>query len=387
MEAIGTLAGGIAHDFNNILTSIIGYSELAQLEIGPESKIGKDLQQVINAGKRASDLVRQILTISRQSEQTRQPLQIQLILKETLKLLRPSISTAIDIQTTIADHCPPIMADPTEIHQVIMNLCTNAYHAMRDTERNDHVLGIRLEPIELDDKETLSPALHVSSGRFIKLTISDTGAGMDAQTMARIFDPYFTTKEKGRGTGLGLATVHSIVTGSGGAIVVDSKKGEGTTFKVYFPAAEEKISLTEELLDNLVTTQGTERILVIDDEEAIVQLMGRVLPQFGYRVTALTSGAAALRLFMEEPSAFDLVISDMNMPNMMGTDLARAFLEQRPDLPIILCTGFSDKVDKETARNLGIRDLLYKPVEIPLLVKLMRKILDEEKGESVGETP
>jgi CheY-like chemotaxis protein len=381
MEAIGTLAGGIAHDFNNILTSIMGYAQLAQLEIGDGDKVQQDLQQVINASIRASELVRQILTISRQSEQIRQPVEIHLILKETLKLLRPSISTTIAIQSAIEENCPPIMADPTEIHQVIMNLCTNAYHAMRDTERADHVLGIRLEPVDLDGKEALIPALHIPPGRFIKLTISDTGSGMDATTMARIFDPYFTTKEKGHGTGLGLATVHSIVTSSGGAISVESKKGEGSTFSVYFPVHEESSSYQEGLVESLVATKGngTEHILVIDDEEPIVQLMQRILPQFGYRVTALTSGEEALRLFMEQPSAFDLIITDMNMPKMMGTDLARAFLKTRPDIPIILCTGFSEQINPEKTKNIGIRELVYKPVEITALAKLVRKILDSNK--------
>lgn len=378
LEAIGTLAGGIAHDFNNILTAILGYTDLAQQEVGAQSSAGKDLQKVITAGKRAVDLVRQILTISRQSEKEQQPVKIQYIIKEALKLLRPSISTLINIKSFIDVECPAILADSTEIHQVIMNLCTNAFHAMSDMPRADHVMELRLAPVELDQITMLNLGLNVTGGRFVELTVSDTGCGMDAGTMTRIFDPYFTTKEKGQGTGLGLATVHSIVTAGGGAITVDSKIGQGATFCIFWPVHEGGILAQEPVKDDKIVERGTERIMVIDDEEPITQFLQRTLAKFGYQVSTYTSCEEAIRIFTQRPTAYDLVITDLNMPKVMGTDLARAFLETRPDIPIILCTGFSENVDREQAKRLGIRELVYKPVDRDVLASLVRKILDEE---------
>jgi PAS domain S-box-containing protein len=380
LEAIGTLAGGIAHDFNNILSAILGYTDLVREEIGEQSQAGKDLQQVIMASQRAIDLVKQILTISRQGEQKKQPVKIQYIIKEALKLLRPSISTLINITSTIDLECPEILADPTEIHQIIMNFCTNAYHAMREMQRENHIMTLRLEPVVLDSTAVLKLGLNISAGRFVKLVVSDTGCGMDAATMARIFDPYFTTKEKGQGTGLGLATVHSIVADCGGAVTVASEIGQGTTFSVYLPVFEGDIPAKKEQKENKIVALGTERIMVIDDEGLIVQLLQRMLKKYGYRVSTFTSAEDALRIFIDEPTAYDLVITDMNMPKVLGTDLARAFLETRPEIPIILCTGFSEKVDLEQARLIGIRGFMYKPMEQNVLLNLVRNILDNNQS-------
>ncbi|MBU0675544.1 MAG: GAF domain-containing protein [Proteobacteria bacterium] len=379
IEAIGTLAGGIAHDFNNLLSVILGYTELARGEVGPQSKIGTDLQEVITAAKRASDLVRQILTISRMTEHQRQPIKIQYIIKEALKLLRPSISTSIQINSFIKNDYPEILADPTEIHQVIMNLCTNAYYAMRQVQRENHVLEIRLESVELERKMAIQLGLHLTPGRYVKLTVADTGSGMDPQTMSRIFDPYFTTKKKGEGTGLGLATVHSIVIGSGGDVVVESSLGNGTTFRVYLPVHEGAPGPEPRENRKSADPGGSERILVVDDEGPIARLLQRTLKKSGYQVVAATSSQEANRLFNEDPTAFDLLITDMNMPKMMGTDLARTFLEIRPDLPVILCTGFSEKMDQEQARKMGIKELLFKPVDEEVLARTVRRILDENQ--------
>lgn len=386
LEAIGILAGGIAHDFNNILSAILGFSELAMDEVGPRSKAGKDLQEIITAGKRAADLVRQILTISRQSEHHRKPLKIQNIIKEALKLLRPSISTSIEIKTSVDQKCPDVLADPTEIHQVIMNLCTNAFHAMQEISGGDPVMEIRLAPVAMDQAAVLDLGLNISPGRYAKLSVSDTGVGMDAETRSKIFYPYFTTKRKGQGTGLGLATVHSIVTGSGGDISVASTPGHGTTFQVYLPIFAGETSVQEPMGNIRPTPHGTERILLVDDEVSIVQIMQKILERLGYQVTALSNCEEAIRIFMNHPEAFDLVITDMNMPKVMGTDLARTFLETRPDIPIILCTGFSEKIDSNRAKSLGIREFLYKPVEKNTLARLVRKILDEHKTEEKPTT-
>jgi PAS domain S-box-containing protein len=383
MEAIGTLAGGIAHDFNNILSAILGYSELLKDTIGDEGTAGQDLRQVITAGRRAAELVRQILAISRQSKQERQPIRIHYIIKEALKLLRPSLSTLIEIKSTIDPLCPEVFADPTEIHQLIMNLCTNAGHALLDKEGGEHLLGISLVPVELDGAARRRLALPGPATRFVELTVADSGCGMDAQTMARIFEPYFTTKEKGKGTGLGLALVHGIVKDLGGAITVESTLEQGTTFTLFLPAYEHPAAADGHGPDTAVTVGGNERLLVVDDEKAITHLLERSLSKLGYRVTAVSDGEEALRLFMEKPQAFDLIITDLNMPKVMGSDLARAVLQARPEIPIILCTGFSEKIHLEQAKAIGFREVLLKPVARDLLCRLVRKHLDA-KGEARG---
>lgn len=376
LEAIGTLAGGIAHDFNNILTAILGYTELAKLEMGEQSKAGRDLHQVSAAAARAVELVKQILTISRHQQQQRQLVKIQNIITEVFKLLRPSITASIEIQSIVDHECPAVFADPTEVYQMVMNLCTNAFHAMRTTNKKGHIMAIGLKTIELSDTTVQNLGVSIAPGRYVNLTVSDTGCGIETNVMNKIFDPYFTTKKKGEGTGLGLATVHSIVSRCGGAISVESTIGKGTTFSLFLPAQKEASAGLSHMQDTKLSRQGTERIMVIDDEEPLAELLSRTLSRFGYQVSFFTSCQEAMSVFQDQPMAFDLIITDLNMPKILGTELAQEFLRIRPDIPIILCSGFSEKVDSENAKNIGIKKLLYKPVDKDTLSWVVRKILD-----------
>jgi len=373
MEAIGTLAGGIAHDFNNILTAILGYAELALGEVEKDSDAAVDIREIAQAGRRAGELVRQILTFSRQTEHEKKPVRIQYIVKEALQLLRASIPTRIALRQDIDAAGGTVLADPTQIHQVVMNLSTNAYHAMRES---GGVLGVTLKAVQIgpakDDR-----LLGLLPGPYLDLTVSDTGCGMDKATMEKIFEPYFTTKKKGEGTGLGLAVAHGIVTQHGGRITVYSEPGRGSTFHVYLP---ELATMAPELNNEEfeVAPRGTERVLVVDDESIIVILEQRILTDLGYRVTALTSSVAAQQLFAAKPAEFDLVITDMAMPEMTGMELAASLLAVRPDIPIILCTGFSEIINEDTAKALGIREYVMKPVLRGKLATVVRKVLDEK---------
>ncbi|MBU4264387.1 MAG: PAS domain S-box protein [Proteobacteria bacterium] len=376
LEAIGTLAGGIAHDFNNILSAILGYAELLKLQIGAKSQAGDDLQQIIQAGIRATDLVRQILTFSRQGAQNRQHVRVQNIIKEALKLLRPSLSVSIEIKSCIDQECDEVFADPTEIHQVIMNLCTNAYHALLGSDNRCKIIEIGLNMKELDNRLVSELALNLVPGRYVRLSVSDSGCGMNVETMEKIFDPYFTTKSEGKGTGLGLATVYGIVVNSAGDISVESEPGFGSVFTVYLPVAEGAVKAKDQLEDRQPSIGGTERILVIDDEEPITKLLNRALGDLGYQVTAFNDAEKAIRHFQKQPEIFDLVITDMNMPKVQGTELARVFLAVRGDIPIILCTGYTEEIDPETANIIGIREVLLKPLAKDVLSRKIRMILD-----------
>jgi PAS domain S-box-containing protein len=373
MEAIGTLAGGIAHDFNNILAAIIGFTEIAMSKVPQASPVQHDLEQVLAAGSRATDLVRQILTFSRQTEQELRPVQITHTAKEALKLLRSSLPTTIDIRQEIA--LPPeggvVLADPTQIHQVLMNLCTNAAHAMRAT---GGILSVGLSEVEADTSFVARhPGLKV--GPCVCLTVSDTGHGMDAAVMERVFEPYFTTKGAGEGTGLGLAVVQGIVRGCGGAVTVYSEPGHGTTFRVYLPRIEREIAPEPRSVEPLPT--GDERILFVDDENAIVDLGTRMLKSLGYDVIAKTSSLEALETFRAQPDAFNLVITDMTMPALTGVELAKEMMAIRPDTPIILCTGFSDLINAKQAQETGIREFVMKPFVARTFAKTIRKVLEE----------
>jgi PAS domain S-box-containing protein len=372
MEAIGTLAGGIAHDFNNILGAIIGYTEMALYEAKGTPKDQNNMKEVLKAGHRAKDLVHQILAFSRQSEQERQPVLIHLIVKEALKLLRASLPSTIEIRQNIKTDLGTVMADPTQIHQVMMNLCTNAHHAMSE---KGGVMEVTLSALELDMREVAAyPGLK--PGSFIKLTVSDTGHGMDRNIIERIFDPYFTTKEKGMGTGLGLAVVHGIVKSHGGTITVQSEKGKGSVFQVFFPAIETKVVHESEALESLCT--GNERILFVDDEKALVDLGKQMLETLGYQAECRTNSIEALESFRTQPDQFDLVITDMTMPNMTGERLAKEMMEIRPDIPIILCTGYSERITREKAIEMGIKEFVLKPFEINHLASIIRRVLDKE---------
>jgi PAS domain S-box-containing protein len=375
MEAIGVLAGGIAHDFNNILTSIIGYSELAREKLPQKSPVTRYLDEVLQAGTRATDLVRSILTFSRHTAEKVAPIELQPVIKEVVKLLRASIPSYIEIRLNISPGCGAVLANPTQIHQIMMNLCTNAYHAMRE---KGGILGISLEELTISDEDA-SPLLIPSAGKYIRLTVSDTGHGMDKATVARIFDPYFSTRKPGEGTGMGLSIVHGIVKSYGGHISVYSEPGKGTTFHVYIPridAAPVREPAVEQQPEG-----GTEHLLIVDDEQPILLLEKEMLSRLGYRITACPTPGEALETFRADPASFDLVITDMNMPKILGTDLAREIQAIRPDIAIILCTGFSERVDAETAKSLGIREYIQKPIVRTVLADAIRRVLAGKTGD------
>ncbi len=372
MEAIGTLAGGIAHDFNNILAPILGYTELALTRVSPHDPLATDLQQVTRASLRAKELVQQILAFSRQSPKERKPLRPHLVVKEALKLLRASLPSTIEIREDISAECGAILADPTQLHQIIMNLCTNAYQAMRET---GGVLGVSLSNVTIGEEDSKVISAELVPGEYVLLEVSDTGSGMDRATMARIFEPYFTTKATGEGTGLGLSVVHGIVKSHQGQINVYSELGQGTNFHVYLPRVAETPTLATEAPNKEAIPTGTERLLVVDDEEQITDMLRVILQNLGYQVTISGNSLEALALVAQKPEAFDLLITDMTMPHLTGFELAKKVLALRPDLPIILCTGFSELINREQALALGIRTYLMKPVSVRELAQAVRKTL------------
>jgi nitrogen-specific signal transduction histidine kinase len=371
MEAIGTLAGGIAHDFNNILSSVIGYTELAIDDVKRESLLHSHLQEVLNAGLRAKDLVKQILTFSRQTDQETKPIQIKPIAKEVLKLIRASLPTTIEIKQNLESDAT-VLADPTQIHQVLMNLCTNADHAMC---KKGGLLDVSLVDVELgpdyaDQHPDLKP------GPYLKVTVNDTGHGIPSNVLDRIFNPFFTTKEKGEGTGMGLSVVHGIVKSHGGAITVYSEPEKGSVFNVFLPAIEKQIELGKRMKKPV--PKGTERILFIDDELSLVDMGKKLLESLGYDVVTRTSSIEALELFKARSDHFDLVITDMTMPNMTGENLAKEFIQIEPDIPVILCTGFSAGINEDKARTMGIQALVYKPILKRDLAETIREVLHKE---------
>jgi two-component system, cell cycle sensor histidine kinase and response regulator CckA len=370
MEAIGTLAGGIAHDFNNILTPIIIQSELALMDVEDDNPVWFSLQEVKKAGHRAKDLVKQILTFSRQTEQQPVPLRATPIIKEAIKLLRSSLPATVDIRLDIQGGEDTIMADPTQIHQVLMNLCTNAAHAMKE---KGGILNIALcalgeNPGITDRYPGLGP------GPYLKLTVSDTGHGIPAELRDRIFDPFFTTKGRAEGTGMGLAVVHGIVKGYGGEISVESEPGKGAAFNVFIPQV--KVPVSDESGIAEIIPHGVERVLIVDDEKIMVDTLQSLLNRLGYKTASRTSSLETLELFRKKPGHFDLVITDMTMPNMTGDELAEKILEIRPDIPIIICTGFSERIDGETAKQNGIKALVMKPIVVRDIAHTIRKVLD-----------
>jgi len=369
MEAIGVLAGGIAHDFNNVLAAIMGYTELAVEDAPPDSRAVNDLEKVLTAAHRAKDLVKQILAFSRQSSLDRTPVKIQPLVKESLKMLRASIPSTISITQDIDPLDGTVMADPTQIHQVIMNLCTNAYHAMENTGGE---LSVKVKTTPID---SLAPSdeRQIPPGKYVELTVTDTGTGIGADIIDKIFEPYFTTKGTGKGSGMGLAIIHGIITSYGGAITVKSTIGQGTTFTVYLPVVEEVIRESGELKE---IPGGKGRILFVDDEELLMKMGREMLEMLGYTVTSRDSSKEALETFMAAPNLFDLVITDQTMPEMTGIDLARRMLQIRPDVPIILCTGYSPLVDEESAKLIGIREFAIKPLTMASIAQLIRKTLN-----------
>jgi len=369
MEAIGTLAGGIAHDFNNILFPIIGYADMARDDLPEDSPLQENLNEILQGAKRARELVKQILTFSRQDDKEVKPLKLQFVIKEVLKLSRSTLPSTIQIIQDISKNCGFVMADSIQIHQIVMNMITNSFHAMQDTGGKLEVIlkEVELEHFDLKNK-TMSP------GSYACLTVADTGIGMQKAVLDRIFNPYFTTKGKDLGTGLGLAVVHSIVNSYGGCISVYSEPGMGTTFHIYLPIIKTKLKMKD--TKTIVSCMGgKERILLVDDEEQIVRMEKKMLERLGYRVTVENSSFQALEKFRSEPERFDLVITDMTMPEMTGTELSKKLIEIRPDILIIICSGFSEQINGEKATALGINGYVMKPMIMSALDQKIRNAL------------
>jgi PAS domain S-box-containing protein len=371
MEAIGTLAGGIAHDFNNMLGIILGNTELAIDDVPEWNPARLNLKEIKIASFRAKDVVRQLLSFARKTDQKRKPVKINPIITDVLKLLRSSIPTSIEIRSNIPKESQIIFADPTQINQIMINLCTNAAQAM---EEDGGILEISLDSMSLD--ESTAQPNPLSLGQYVKLTVNDTGHGIAPEIKDRIFDPYFTTREFGKGSGMGLAMVHGIVMNHDGAITVESEVGKGTTFNIFFPIVRRE-PVPEITIDEDLPT-GKERILFVDDEESIVKMGRQRLERLGYKVESTTSPIEALELFRSKPDQFDLVITDLTMPKMTGDKLVKEILNIRSEMPIILCTGFSEKINGEKAKEIGAFGYIEKPVDKRDLAVAVRRVLDKK---------
>ncbi len=369
MEAIGTMAGGIAHDFNNILTIILGNADLARYVMKEEGPARQYVEKILEASGRAKEMVRQILAFSRQAKQNLVPIKPHMVFIETLELLRSTIPSSIEIQQEINMQCRTINADPTQLNQVLINLCANAVHAMDEKG----TLTVSLQEVQLGQKGTRHKA-DLKPGFYVLLTVADTGKGISPEMKERIFDPFFTTKKVGEGTGMGLSVVHGIVENHGGMISVESTPGKGTAFNIYFPIVEKAFAATKD-----ITTpqyKGDEHILFVDDEEALVELAAEMLQLYGYTVTCKTSSKKALEAFRAAPDNFNLVITDQTMPDISGLELSKELLNIKPDIPIILCTGYSAKISEEMAERIGIADYFLKPFDTEKLLRSVRKALD-----------
>jgi signal transduction histidine kinase/ActR/RegA family two-component response regulator len=382
LQAIGTLAGGIAHDFNNILFPIIGYTELTMDDVAEDSQARKNLEEILKAANRAKELVQQILTFSRQSGQVRKPLKVQSVVSEALKLLRASIPKTIDIVPALEEAGGTIMGDPTQIHQVVMNLCTNAYQAMQDA---GGLMEVGLETVTVT-YEQMTQQIGIKMGEHVHLWVKDHGVGMEAAVMERIFEPYYTTKEPGKGTGLGLSVIHGIVKNHGGFIRVESAPGKGSTFHVYLPTLEDA-EAPAEAPSLPPETRGQERILLVDDEESIVAMARQMLEKLGYGVTGFTSSAEALEAFKRAPDEFDMLITDMTMPAMTGDQLAQQLWAIRPQLPVVLCTGYNEKITEDKAIELGIRKFVMKPIVREEFAAAIRSALDARQNAPAPAEP
>ncbi len=373
LEAIGTLAGGIAHDFNNILSSIIGFAELAMDEAEKGTELWDDLDQIIQAGERAADMINQILTFSREKPGELRPIQLHLIVKEVAKLLEATLTPNIKLKTRIRSDAYA-MADATQILQVLMNLCTNAAHAMSKTGGE---LEVRITNVADDDRglrKTLKPVTKT----YMEMTIRDTGCGIDPAISSRIFDPYFTTKDLGKGTGIGLSIVHSIIENHNGALTFTSKPGQGTTFKIYLPVVEKKTDHPHAPPREYL--RGSEHIFLVDDEQVITVMESRILTNLGYRVTCETNSAKALEKFKQNPKLYDLLIVDYMMPEMTGVELAAEVNKIRNDIPIMLCTGYDMKVMSDQIEPAGIKSVIVKPMRKDKISKAVRDVLNQSKS-------
>ena len=372
MESIGTLAGGIAHDLNNILSPIIAFTELAKMNVTAGDQADRHLEEVLRAGLRARELVKHILTFSRQSDIEKKAIQLSPLVKEAVKFLRASLPATIELNLDNDIPDSLVWADPSQIHQVVMNLCTNSAQAMKETGGTIH---IQMTEVTIGDDDLL-PYLELKHGPYIKMIFADTGPGIPKDIINRIFDPFYTTKERGEGTGLGLSVVHGIVKGMGGAISVYSEPGEGTVFQVFLPkCARNSEGLHPQIYE---LTRGKGRILFVDDEERIIMAGLMVLEKLGYDVMTATRGAEALHIFKENPAAFDLVITDMTMPKMTGIELAGHLTEIRPDIPILLCTGLSDMITSKSMTEIGIQGVIMKPMIVRELAEAIERALNRE---------
>jgi PAS domain S-box-containing protein len=374
MEAIGTLASGISHDFNNILFPIMGYAEITLKLLPENSPAKKNLQEILNAGNRAKDLVKQILAFSRQEKHEKKQIQISPIVKEAVKFIKSTFPSTINVSLDISNNLGTIQADPVQIHQVIMNLCTNAFHAM---EKKGGILSIALKRIEFGPDD-LGSRPGLKAGSYNQLSVCDNGCGIEPHVLERIFEPYFTTKEKDKGTGLGLPITHGIVKNHGGNISVYSEPGKGTSFHVYLPVID-SYSNEIETTSSITLPAGNEHILLVDDQIHILKLMEQMLEGLGYTISFRTGSIDALEAFKANPDQYDLVITDYTMPNMTGIDLAEALLNIRPDIPVILCTGFSEQFSNQTTGSSKITDILMKPVALKDLSQTVRNALSIKK--------
>ena len=370
-RALGQMSAGVAHDFNNILSAILGYADMAMYSQQDPDRIKESLEQVLKACKRAKELVSHILAFSRHSQQERLPVQLEHIVQEALKLLRASLPSTIDIQVNIQPDSGAILADPTQIHQVLMNLCTNAQHAM---EKSGGILGISVSSVDVSDQE-VEANTDLRPGPYVKMRVSDNGCGMEDCTLKQVFEPYFTTKDKGVGTGMGLAVVHGIVKGHGGAITATSMPGSGSCFEMYFPRVAYEVPKRQAPV--LEMPKGQEVILFVDDETVLVELGKQMLESLGYTVIGETDPKTAFQRFTADPEKFDMVITDLTMPGMTGDVLAKKITSIRADLPIILVTGFSERQTQDHAGNMGIREIVMKPLTILDLASVVRRVLDQ----------
>ena len=381
LEAIGTLAGGIAHDFNNILFAITGFTELAMLDLPADSRARSNLERVMHAARRSGDMIKQILAFSRQGENEVTAIDLMPLVKEGLKFLRAAIPTTIELSQKIGPNLGKVIADPTQIHQVLMNLCVNASHAIKD---NKGTISVELSEVELKaDFTTDNPPLV--PGKHLRLTVTDTGVGIPSEIVDKIFDPYFTTKDAGKGTGLGLSVVHGIVEKHKGAITITSELGKGSTFNVFLPVVEKEEPQSETSSESDVTPTGKEHILVVDDESHLLEMYERQLKRLGYEVTCSSNPEEVLELFRTDPLKFDLVITDFTMPKMTGIELAMELGSIRPGIPMILCSGVSQVVSESVTKEAGIQSVIYKPIRRPEIAQAIRKALDKDVGELTSD--
>ncbi len=369
MEAIGALAGGVAHDFNNILAIILGNTELARSLIAPDAPASENLNKVRIASMRAKDLINQLLSFSRRTDSSWEALELNSLITECLALMRASIPSNIMIRHNLTESSFYIKGDATQIHQIVINLCTNSAHAMSG---GGGILEVRVDSVA--DYTSSDPGFE--AGAFLRLCVSDTGTGIDQDTIGRIFDPYFTTKEIGRGTGMGLAVVHGIVKNHGGEIRVTSEPNVKTEFQVFLPLSEGEVTTLEKQPGERMQ-RGNERIMLVDDEEMVADVMDKLLSQLGYQVSAFTSSVAALNAFRDAPGDFDLLISDMTMPELTGEMLAERFVAIRANIPVILCSGYNEAIDQLKTQQIGIRDFIMKPAKLKDIARSVRAVLDE----------